>query len=90
MNLITQSKDVQLYGWIHSDICNVPLYLVPSFRKQIKLTKVKPSFYLLNKDAETKTVFKSFEVQILVNRLRPNPLVLLAHNISLEKGALAR
>jgi len=90
MNRFKQSKEVQLYGWIHSDICNVPLYLVPSLRKQVKLTKVKPSFYLLNNDAETKTVFKSLDAQILVNHFTPSPSVLLAHNIALEKGALAR
>ena len=28
-NRIKQSKEVQLYGRIHSDICNVPLYLIP-------------------------------------------------------------
>jgi hypothetical protein len=57
---------------------------------QIKLTKAKPSFYLMNKDAETKTVFKFLDAQLLVNRVRRSPSLLLAHNIALEKGALAR
>jgi len=57
---------------------------------QIKLTKAKSSFYLMNKDAETKTVFKFLYAQLLVNRVRPSPSLLFAHNIALGKSALAR
>jgi len=89
-NKIKLSKEVQLYGRIHSDICNVPLYLIPGVRIQIKLARAKPSFYLMNKDAETKTAFKFLDAQLLVNRVRPSPSLLLAHNIAHGKGALAR
>jgi len=89
-NQIKQSKVFQIYGRIHSDIYNVPLYLIPGDRLQIKLTKAKPSFYLMSNDAETKTFFKFLDAQILVNRVGPSPLILLAHNIALGKGALAR
>ena len=41
---IKQSKEVQLYGRIHSDICNVPVYLIPSVRLQIRLTKARVEF----------------------------------------------
>jgi len=58
-NKIKKSKEVPLYGRIHSAICNVPLHLIPGVRMQIRLTKAKPSFYLMNKDAETKTVFNT-------------------------------
>jgi len=57
---------------------------------QIKLTKAKPSFYLLNKGEDTKTVFKFLDAQILVNRVRSSPSLLLAQIIALVKGALAR
>jgi len=57
---------------------------------QIKLTKAKPSFYLMNKDAETKTVFKFLDAQLLVKRVRSSTSLLLAHNIALGKEALAR
>jgi len=56
---------------------------------QIKFTKAKPSFYLMNKDAETKTVFKYLDAQLLVNRVRPSPSLHLAYNIELGKGSLA-
>jgi len=51
-NNIKQSKEVQLYSRIHIDTCNVPLYQNPGVRMQIKLTKAKPIFYLMNKNAE--------------------------------------
>ena len=50
-NSIKQSKLVLLYGRIHTDICSLPLYLVPGLRMQTKLTKAKPSLYLWNEDA---------------------------------------
>jgi len=89
-NMIKQSKEVQIYGRIHSDVCNVPLYLIPGVRMQIKLTKAKPIFYLMNKDAEKKTVLKFLDAQDFVNRVRPSPSFLLAHNIAIGEGAVAR
>jgi len=55
---IKQSKEVELYGRIHSDICNVHKHLLPGVRLQIKFTKSRSSFYVMNKDADSKTVFK--------------------------------
>jgi len=49
-----------------------------------------PSFYLMNKDAETNTVFKFLDAQNLINRVRPCPSLLLAQNTALEICALAR
>ena len=43
----------------------------------------------MNKDADTKKVFKFLNAQILVNRVRCSPSLLLAHKIALEKGAVA-
>ena len=56
-NRIKESKEVELYGRIHSDICNIQRYLAPGIRLQIKLTKAKSNFYLMNKDAESKITF---------------------------------
>ena len=85
LNRIKQSKVVQIYGPIHSDICNVNLYLVPDVRMKIKLTKAKTSFCLMNKDAESKTIFKFLDSQLLVNRVKPSPSLVLGHNTALEK-----
>ena len=52
-NKIKQSKEVQLYGRLHSDICNVPQYLIPGVRLQIKLTKARSFIYLMNKTADS-------------------------------------
>jgi len=57
---------------------------------QIKLTKLKPSFYLMKKDAETRTVFKFLETQLLINRVTPSPSFMSARNKALGKGAHAR
>jgi len=56
---------------------------------QIKLTKAKQRLYLMNKDADTKTVFKFLDARLLVNRVRLSQSLLLTHNIALGKGALA-
>ena len=65
-----QSKEVQLYGRIHNDICNVPLHLVPGVRMQINLTKAKTIYSLMNNDAESKTVLKFLDAKLMVNRVR--------------------
>ena len=46
--LVKQSEEVQLLGRLHSDICHVIPYLIPDVKLQIKLTKGKRAFYLLN------------------------------------------
>ena len=84
------SRDVQHLGRLHTDLCNVPLFLLPRVPLQIKLTRARPSFYLMNKSADTKTTFKFLDAYLLVRRVQPNPAILKAHEKALEKGALAR
>ena len=62
----------------------------PGVRLQIKLTKAKSDLYLMNKDVESKTAFKFLDSQLLVNCVRPNPTILLAHNTALSKCAITR
>ena len=89
-NKVKRSKEVQLYGGLHSDICNVPRFLPPGVRIQIRLTKAKSGFYLMNKDAESKTVFQFLDAQFLVNRVRPSPTILVAHEKAFSHNAIAR
>jgi len=89
-NRIKQSKEVQLIGRLHSDICNVVPYLLPGVKLQIKLTKGKRAFYLMSTKADSTTKFQFHEAYLIVNRIRPNPSYLIAHNTALAKGALAR
>ena len=51
---LSGSRDVQLFGRPHTDLCNFPLFLLPKVLLQIKLTKARPSFYLMNKSADKK------------------------------------
>ena len=46
------SRDVQLLWHLLTDLCNVPLFLLPRVPLQIKLTKALPSFSLMNKTAD--------------------------------------
>jgi len=87
---VKQSKEVEFCGRIHSDICNVWQNLPTSVRMQIKFTKARWSFYLMNKDADSKNFSKFLEAWLFVNRVKPNPTILLAHNATLTEGALAR
>ena len=73
-NKIKQSMEVQLYGQFHSDLCNVPLCLLPGIRLQIKLTKSRSNFCLMNKTSDSKTTFKFLDTELLVHRIRPKPI----------------
>jgi hypothetical protein len=84
-----QSKEIVLYGRIHSDICNVPKFLLPSIKLQIKLTKAKPGFYLMNTATDSKTIFKFLDAKLFDKRIRTNPQIPLAHEAIL-KTDLAR
>jgi len=87
---IKQSKDVQLYGRLHSDNCNVPMFLLPGVNLNIKLTKARSSFYLMNATADSKTTFKFLDAKLFVKRIRPHPDLLTAHIDTLTDGAIAR
>jgi len=87
---IKQSKEVQLYGRLHSDLCNVPKYLLPGVNLQIKLTKARSSFYLMNATADSKTNFKFLDTKLFVKRIRPQPDLLSDHNTTLKDGGIAR
>jgi hypothetical protein len=89
-NKLSAHKAIQLFGRLHSDTCNVPLYLLPGVRLQIRLTKAKSGFYLMHKNGETKTTFKFLDAQLLVRRVRPIPAILIAHTSTLSAGSLAR
>jgi len=90
-NKISAIREVQVFGRSHSDICNVPLCLLPGVRLQIRLTKSRHSFYLMKKSVDSKTVFKFLDAQLLAMRVSPNPAILMAHTTTLKnRGSLAR
>jgi len=83
-----QSKELQMFGRLHSDICNVVPYLLPSVKLQMKLTKGKTLFYLMSRKADFTTKFQFLESYLIINRIRPNPSYLITHSTSLPKGGL--
>jgi len=84
-----QSKEIEMFGRVDSDICNVSKFLLPGIKLQIKFTKAKPSFYLMNTAADSKTTFKFLDAKLIVKRIRANPKIPLAHEQTL-KTELAR
>ena len=45
---------------------------------------------MMDKNAESNMVIKFLDAQLLINCVKPSPSLLLAHNATLAKGALAR
>jgi len=80
-----QSKVIELYGRLHADICNVPQFLLSGVRMQIRLTKAKDDFYLMNANADSKATFKFLDAELIVRRIRPSPKISYAHTEALSK-----
>ena len=59
---------------------------------QIRLTKAKDDFNLMNShtDTKTKTTFKFLDADLIVRRIRPRPKISVAHNEARSKGCIAR
>ena len=57
---------------------------------QIRLTKAKDVFYLMNANADTKATFKFLEAELIVRRIRPSPKISYAHIKALSNGCIAR
>jgi len=55
---LSGSKELHLFGGLHSDLFNVPLVLLPGVTIQIRLTKARTSFYMMSREADSKTTFK--------------------------------
>jgi len=87
---LSAGKELQLFGPLHNDLFNVPLVLLPGVSLQIRLTKARPAFYMMSKEADSKTTFKFLDAQLLVKRVKSDRVMLLAHNATLNTGALAR
>jgi len=88
-NRLKQSKEIEMYGRIHSDICNVLKFLFPGIKLQIKFSKPKPHFNLMNTTADSKTTFKFLDAKLFVRRIRANPQIPLSNEETL-KTDLAR
>ena len=57
---------------------------------QIRLTKAKEDFYLMNANADTKATFKFLDAELIVRRIRPSPIISFAHTEALSNGCIAR
>ena len=57
---------------------------------QIELIKARRDFYLMNKYADSNIIIKLLDAQLLIKRVRPNPVYLVAHNTALQAGAIGK
>jgi hypothetical protein len=73
-----------------SDICNVSQFLLSGVRMQIRLTKAKDDFYLMNSNADSKATFKFLDAELIVRRIGPSPKISYAHTEALSKECIAR
>jgi hypothetical protein len=79
-----------MVGRLHSDICNVATHLLSGVRVQVKMTKGRREFYLMNKYADYKVIFKFPDDQVLVKRVKTNYAILVAHTRALQAGAFVK
>jgi len=84
------SKEIELYGRVHADICNVPHFILPGVRIQFRFTKARQAFFLMHYNSSSSVQLKFLDAQLFVNHIKPNPAILMAHNAVLLKGEHAR
>jgi len=87
---LSGSKELQVFGRLHSVLFKFPLVLLPGVNIKIKVTKARTSFYMMGKEVDSKTTFKFLDAQLLVKRVKTDPVTLLVHTATLNTGALAR
>ena len=85
-NHVKKSQEVQMYGRLHADICNVPQLLITGLKVLINLTKAKPELYFLSSKENGKVYFKILEALSYVKRFRPTSSILTSHNEALLAG----
>ena len=78
-----QSRETEMCR-INSNICNVPKFLLPGIKLQIKFKKDKSRFYLMSTAADSKTTFKFLDAKLLVKRIKANPKIPMAHETLLQ------
>jgi len=86
---LSASKDLQLFGRLHSDLFNVPLVLLMGVSLQIRLTKARPSFYMMSKEADSDH-FHIFGRPIAGEARETGPLHAVGTYCHPEYGPLAR
>jgi len=82
-NLTKNSSIVEVYGKLHADMLNQPLFLLNNVDLRIALTLNKPEFYLLGVDTDTSLV-KVIEATLYIKHTHINPNILIAHHKMLE------
>ncbi|KAK3929539.1 hypothetical protein KUF71_003546 [Frankliniella fusca] len=78
------SREFEMMGPLHLDICNTDRLLLSNCTLRLKLTRSRDAFALMSaKDTEK---IKFLDVKLYVRRVNISPSVLLAHAQALEKS----
>ena len=84
------SREIEIVGRLHTDIFNFPSHILPGVRMQITLKKARRELYLMSKAEDSKAAFMFLNAQLLVKRVRPSPVYLIAQIMALEAGAIGK
>jgi len=79
-----QSKLLDLYGRVHSDIFHQDRLLLTGVDLRLKLSRSKDAFVLMGAQADTYRLVVT-HASLFVRKVRPAPSVLLAHNQTLSR-----
>lgn len=84
--IYSKKKSLELLGKLNVDIFNQPRFLLNNVDIKIVLTKEKSAFLFETDEPLTNPSLKILEANILVDQIKLNPSLLLAHNRILEKS----
>lgn len=80
---ITNSKQLELIGHVHSDIFNQEKFLINGVEMRVKFVRSRDSFCLLT-NADQSIKINIMEATLLIRKAKINPTVLIAHSKGLE------
>ncbi|KAK3929578.1 hypothetical protein KUF71_003585 [Frankliniella fusca] len=79
------SREFEMMGPLHLDICNTDRLLLNNCTLRLKLTRSRDAFALMSTKGTEK--IKLLDVKLFIRRVTISPSVLLAHAQALEKSA---
>ena len=82
--LANKSKDIDMLGHLHVDICNQNKYLLNGVEMRLKLIRSRDAFSIMAAEHEYKVHIT--DANLWVRRCKVSPSVLLAHSKTLESG----
>jgi hypothetical protein len=86
---LASSKINEVYGKLHCDMLNQPLYLLNNVDLRIKLTLNSEEFYMLCEKSESDCCVKILDARLYIKAITLNPALLLSHQLLLEENSMS-